>query len=159
MCPSMWLTAISGDRGQIGQPRVRTLERLACHRDDRAQMLARGQFRHHAAILAVNGHLRCDHGGEDGLAIFDHGGGGFVAGRFDGQNAHYSYLSTVELSALSDQRSAKPAWLRAEGDRWWLREIRDRDSEWEHLAASRDQSPSATCSSGAFTGRTPQRAV
>ena len=37
--------------------------------------------------------LRRDDGGEDGLAVFDHGGGGFIAGGFDAENAHYSYLS------------------------------------------------------------------
>jgi hypothetical protein len=51
-------------------------------------MLARGQFRDHAAVLAVQVDLTGDDAGEHGVARGHHGGGGFIAGGFDAENTH-----------------------------------------------------------------------
>ena len=51
-------------------------------------MGAAGDFRHHAAIQGVEVNLAEHHVRHDGAAVFHHGGGGFVAGGFQGQNAH-----------------------------------------------------------------------
>ena len=42
-----------GDGGEVVQPRAGALQGLPHHRHDGAQVLARGEFGHHAAVLAV----------------------------------------------------------------------------------------------------------
>ena len=49
------------------------------------QMFARGQFRHHAAVFGVQFDLRRNGIGQN-FAVAHHGGAGFVAGSFNGQN-------------------------------------------------------------------------
>ncbi len=77
-----------GDGGQIFELRTGAFQRLAHHRHDGPQMLARGQLRNDAAILAVGAHLRGDHGREYDFAIFYHGCRGLVARGFNAENAH-----------------------------------------------------------------------
>jgi hypothetical protein len=51
------------------------------------KVLARGQLRDHAAVLAVGDHLRSHHGERTDLAVFYYGGRGFVARGFDAEDA------------------------------------------------------------------------
>jgi hypothetical protein len=67
---------------------ARLAKSFADHRDDGPQVLARSQFGHHAAILAMCAHLGGDHGGKHGFAVFDDCGSSFVAGGFDAKNTH-----------------------------------------------------------------------
>ena len=50
-------------------------------------MLARGEFRHHAAVLLVKFYLGGNRVGEN-TAIAQHGDAGFVTRRLDGQQQH-----------------------------------------------------------------------
>ena len=58
-------------------------ESFADYRDDLPEMFARSEFRHDAAVLAVNIDLRSDNAGENFAAVGHDGGSRFVAGRFD----------------------------------------------------------------------------
>ena len=80
-------------RRQVLQPRSGTLQGLPHHRDDRPQVFARRQFRNHPPVLSVGVHLGGHHTGKHEFAVFHHGGGGFIARRFDRQDAHYLVLS------------------------------------------------------------------
>jgi len=51
-------------------------------------MFARGQLRHYAAVFAVDIDLRSHDAGQDFAPIGNHRRGGFVAGRFNAQDAH-----------------------------------------------------------------------
>ena len=51
------------------------------------QMLARGKFRHHAAVFRMQFDLRRDHVGQH-FAVAHHGGAGFVAGSFKREQSH-----------------------------------------------------------------------
>ncbi len=53
--------ARDGNRIHITQLNARLPDRLAHHRHDLPQVLARGEFRHHAAIFSVDIDLRRDH--------------------------------------------------------------------------------------------------
>ena len=68
--------------------RRRFLQRHPHRRDNRPQVLARRQLRHHASILRMRRHLRGNHGRQDPRAVFDHGRGRFIARRFNPQNPH-----------------------------------------------------------------------
>ncbi len=54
----------------------------------RADMFARGDFGHHAAKGPMARNLAVDDGRQHLAAIAYHGGGGFVAGRFNAQQNH-----------------------------------------------------------------------
>ena len=75
-----------GHRVQIAQLHMRLLDRFADHGNDLPQMLARGQLRHHAAVLAVNLGLRRDHARKDPPAAGHDRRRGLVARRFDTEN-------------------------------------------------------------------------
>ena len=83
-----------GYRTESGPRGVRIGQRRLDHAADVAHVLARRQFRHDPAPLAVNGHLRGDdvrtnHPRLRGVAgLFDHSGGRFVAGRFYSKYLH-----------------------------------------------------------------------
>ncbi len=53
------------------------------HRNQILQMLTSGEFGDDAAVFAVDVELGADDAGEDGAAVFDDGGGGFVTRGFD----------------------------------------------------------------------------
>ena len=46
------------------------------------------RFGDHVAVVPVCRHLGSDDGREHGFRIFDHRGGGFIAGGFDAEDAH-----------------------------------------------------------------------
>ena len=66
----------------------RALAGFAYHWHDPFQVLARGEFRHHAAVFLVHAHLRGDDVRKNPLAVFDHGGRRLVAARFDAEDSH-----------------------------------------------------------------------
>jgi S-adenosylmethionine:tRNA ribosyltransferase-isomerase len=89
-----------GDRdgGKIVERCAGFFESQANHGDDGAQVLARGKLGNHAAVFAVSGELRGDHGGQDGYAVGDHGGRGFIARSFDAKDFHaYAGLLRCDL--------------------------------------------------------------
>ena len=47
-----------------------------------------GQFRHNAPVLSMDFVLRPDHIGKEPVAVFENGGGGFIARGFDTQDTH-----------------------------------------------------------------------
>ena len=51
-------------------------------------MVARGQFRHHAAVGLVHRHLRMHGMGEQAALRVVEGDAGFVAGGFDAEDKH-----------------------------------------------------------------------
>ena len=59
-------------------------KRLTDHAGHRFRVAARGDFGHHAAIELMFLHLRGDHIRQRPAAVFHNGGGGFVAGGFNG---------------------------------------------------------------------------
>ena len=67
-------------------------QRLAHDRDDRAQMLARRQFRNDAAVRLVSRDLRDDDIRDQLLARTHHGGGSFVAGAFDAEDVGVGHV-------------------------------------------------------------------
>ena len=59
--------------------------------DERQQtlhMVARGQFRDHAAVGLMQIHLGVQHMREQAEAVIEDGDGGFVAGGFESEDAH-----------------------------------------------------------------------
>ncbi len=79
-------TARHRHRIQIPQRDSGLLQRFAYYRNDLAQMFARRQLRHHAAIFPVNGNLRSDDAGKNRIAAGNHRRRSLVAGRFNPQN-------------------------------------------------------------------------
>ena len=75
-----------GDGIQIGEADAGFVQRRANHRNDVAQMFARGEFRNHAAIGRMDGDLRGHNAREDAPPALHHRGRGLVAGAFDGEN-------------------------------------------------------------------------
>jgi hypothetical protein len=75
-----------GDSVKVVVGEVSLGERFADYRDNLAEVFARSQFGDDAAVFLVNIDLRGDHVGEDVEAVGDDGGGGFVAGGFDGED-------------------------------------------------------------------------
>ena len=65
---------------------MRLLQRFAHDRNDLAEMLAGGEFGHHAAVFAMNVDLRGDDARKNAAAAGDHGSGRFVARGFDAEN-------------------------------------------------------------------------
>src|ERR1019366_2595870 len=88
-----------GDGRKVLQAGGGAKQGFANHRHDGAQVLARGQLRDHSAVLAVHRDLRGHHAREHGVAAPHHGGGGFIAGGFDAENTHYSYLSAGSVDS------------------------------------------------------------
>lgn len=83
------------------------MECLAHDWHDGAQVFTRRKFGDDSAILTVL-HLRRDDGGKDGAAVFDNGGGSFVAGRFDAKDAHSFQGSAVWLEERFERCRAGP---------------------------------------------------
>lgn len=75
-------------RVEVGKIEPCLQERFANDGNDLAQMFARGEFGHDAAIFAVNVNLRGDHAGQDFAAVRDNRGGSFIARRLDAQDAN-----------------------------------------------------------------------
>src|SRR5690348_236520 len=67
--------------------------------DDLTQMLARSQLRHHAAILAMDVHLRRDNARQDFYAVGDDCGGRLIAGGFDSENSRGHFTLRFALNA------------------------------------------------------------
>ena len=79
-------TAGDGDGVEIVEGDVGLGQSGADDRDDGAEMLAAGQLGNHSAITGVGGDLRGDNRGESAGATLHDGGGGLVAGGFDGED-------------------------------------------------------------------------
>src|SRR5208282_2742613 len=75
---------------------------LAHHRNNRAQVLARGQFRNHSAIRLVRGDLRGNDVRQNPLPRAHHGRARLITGAFDAEDACVRHN---ELSAVSHQLS------------------------------------------------------
>src|SRR5207249_1864595 len=82
-----------GNGGKRIEGRGGAVESFADYGNDGAQVFAGGELGDHAAVTAMDGHLAGDDGGEDGLAVFYYGGGGLVAGGFDGQDSLQAYVT------------------------------------------------------------------
>jgi N6-L-threonylcarbamoyladenine synthase len=76
----------------VGRRDIRSLQRLLQQGDRAADMVARGQFRHHAAIFLVHRHLRVQRMRQQAPACVIQGQAGFVTGRFDAENDHGTQL-------------------------------------------------------------------
>jgi len=76
-----------GDGAEIGPGSAGTFEGFADHRDDCAEMFAGGEFGDDAAVSGVEFELAGDDVREDARTVFEDGGGGFVAGAFDCEEA------------------------------------------------------------------------
>ena len=103
----------------ILQRNVRLLDCFANDRNDLPQMLARGELRHHAAVLAVNLRLRRDHARKDSPAIGYDRRRRLVAGRFNAQDqmfvrmffyahTHASILTVAQNRYVSICKKARP---------------------------------------------------
>src|SRR4029077_11594570 len=75
------------DGVKVGEGEARLRQGFADYRDDLAQMFARGEFGNYSAVFAVNVDLRGDNRRKNVAAVGDDGGSGFVAGRFDAEDA------------------------------------------------------------------------
>ena len=82
-----------GDGRKVLQAGVGAEQGFAHHRNDGAKVFARGELRDYAAVLAMHGDLRGHYARKHGIAAGHDGGGGFIAGGFDAENTHSSYLS------------------------------------------------------------------
>ena len=63
-------------------------ERRFDERQQTLHVITRGEFRHDTAINSMQFNLREQLVRQQTLAAVEHGGGRFVAGRFDGEDAH-----------------------------------------------------------------------
>jgi len=81
-------TGTAGDRDgvEICEGDVGLGESGADNGNDGAEMLAACQFGDNASIAGVGGDLGSDDGAEGARAALDNGGGGLVAGGFDGED-------------------------------------------------------------------------
>lgn len=73
-----------GDGVYVGELQIGLREGFADYGDDLAEVFAGGEFGDDAAVFLVDVDLRGDDVGKDVEAVGDDGGGGFVAGGFDG---------------------------------------------------------------------------
>src|SRR5690348_2176015 len=73
---------------------------FADHGDDLAKMFTRGKLRHHAAILAMDVHLRCDDARQDLYAVDDDCGGRLIAGGFDSENSRGHRAASFRLVSV-----------------------------------------------------------
>ena len=92
-------------RVHVAQRNVRLLDRFAHHRNDLPQMLARGELRHHAAVLAVNVGLRRDHARKNAASAGHDGRRRFVARRFNTENQVFVLRSQVRLNLARSSKS------------------------------------------------------
>ena len=76
------------DSTKVAVTDVGSAERFAHYGNDRSQVLAGCQFRHHASIGAMDIELRGDDVREQAVAIRYHGRRGLVAGRLDAEQVH-----------------------------------------------------------------------
>ncbi len=77
-----------GDRVDVGERHVGLGQRLLQQGDGAPDMVARGQLRHHAAVLLVHGDLGMQGVGEQAALGVVQGEAGFIAGRFNAENDH-----------------------------------------------------------------------
>ncbi|MCY1365309.1 hypothetical protein D9M69_521490 [compost metagenome] len=77
-----------GDRADIGHLQARLVQDLAGKRHDAADMVARGEFRHHAPVFLVHGDLGVQRVREQTPFSTDGCNAGFVAGAFKAENNH-----------------------------------------------------------------------
>ena len=104
-----------GDAGQIAQLAAGATERFVRHRQRALQVVARGELRHHAPILRVEGGLGVHHVREDPAAgalarrpvHLHHRGGGLVTARLQAQHAHGSCLRG--FSCVRDAKARRPS--------------------------------------------------
>ena len=75
-----------GDALDVLQGAARFLQHLAGERQHAADMVARGQFRHHAAVFGVHRHLGMQGVGEQAALGVVERDAGFVAGGFDAED-------------------------------------------------------------------------
>ncbi len=94
------------NRVHVGKLHSRLRERFAHHRHDLAQVFARGQLRHHAAIFPVNINLRSDHAGQNLAPVGDHCRRCLIARRFNSQNACAHQICAL-LSTISKSSSTR----------------------------------------------------
>ncbi len=71
-----------GDALDVVETNACLLERSVYNTIDRSDVVPRGDFGHHAAVLRMDLRLRRHHGGQNGPPLNDRGGR-LVAGRFD----------------------------------------------------------------------------
>lgn len=130
-----------GDGGEVVQIRIRLLQGAAHNRNNRAEVLARGEFGNDAAVFAVGGELRCHHRGKNDGAIFDYGCRGFVAGCFDAKDLHGRSLlrcdldlsqfhyhlpeSSIAQQPLADRAASRMLVLYRDEQRWEDRLFRE----------------------------------
>ena len=79
-------TAGDGNGVEAGKGDAGIRQRGADDGNDGAEMLAGGQFWNDSAITGVGGDLGGNDGAEGASTALDDGGGGLVAGRFDGED-------------------------------------------------------------------------
>ena len=77
-----------GDEIDILDPAVRLRERGAGKRQQAADVVARGELRHHAAVERVQLHLRVQRVGEQPVARVVQRHAGLVAGSLDAEDQH-----------------------------------------------------------------------
>jgi len=91
-----------GDGVQVGEADSSAGDGLTHDGNDVAQVLARGQLRHHATVDGVHGHLRSDYIRKRLRTGAHHGGCGLVAGAFNAEDQAGWHLSIVEESVNID---------------------------------------------------------
>ncbi len=75
--------AVTAIAAEVPERNARLFEGLPHHRDDGAQMFARGEFGNNTAIFCVGVELRGDDARANTAPIFNDGGGGFIARTLD----------------------------------------------------------------------------
>ena len=98
-----------GDAVEGGERHLRLAHRLCDDGIERLDMGAGGDFRHDAAEFGMFADLRQDDIGQDAAAPpsrspLDHGGGRFVAGRFDAENDHRCIIWVAVIAARAASR-------------------------------------------------------
>jgi hypothetical protein len=77
-----------GDGVQVGQAQPRLLQDRPGQGDHPADVIPGRQFRHHAAVFGVHGHLGMDPVGQQASLGIEHGQAGFIAGGFNAKDSH-----------------------------------------------------------------------
>ena len=85
-----------GDAGQRGQGLAGLRQHLAQQRGHAPDMVARGQFRHHAAVVLVHRHLGMQRMGQQPAFGVVQGQARFVAGGFDAEDEHWGLVHSVK---------------------------------------------------------------
>ena len=106
-------TLRNANRVKIGEGQPRLEKSLPDDGHDLAEVFARGKFGHDAAVFAVNINLRGDDAGKNFAAVRDDGGSGFIARRFNTENANghgfmltQGYLVACAATACPDRTMA-----------------------------------------------------